>query len=71
MSSILIAMLASGPAAIAPNASDEVVCKRFLVPGSLVKKRRVCYTRAQWKKMIEQEQDAVYKFIEGNRGTRN
>jgi hypothetical protein len=66
---MIIAMLASGTPAPAPRRADEVVCKKFAETGSLVKKRRVCHTRAQWAKMNDRDQDAARQFVEENRGT--
>nr|WP_295374268.1 hypothetical protein [uncultured Sphingosinicella sp.] len=67
ISSMILAMLASGTAATAPKPADQVVCRRFAETGSLVKKRRVCYTRAQWAKMNERTQDAARQFVDENR----
>ena len=66
--SMIVAMLASGAAAPAPGAADKVICKRFDVTGSLVKKRRVCLTRAEWAKMNDGDQDAARRFVDENRG---
>ena len=66
--SMIIAMLLPETPAPAPSPDDKVVCKRFDVIGSLVKKRKVCYTRAEWKKMNERDQDAARKFVDENRG---
>ena len=66
--SLLAVMLAPAAAEAAPAAADKVVCKRFEVTGSLVKKRRACYTQAEWKKMNERDQDAARNMIDENRG---
>lgn len=36
-----------------PSSGDEVVCRRVEVTGSLVKRQRVCHTRATWQKMAD------------------
>jgi hypothetical protein len=65
---MILAVLASGTTAPASRAADEVICKKFEVTGSLVKKRRVCHTKAEWAKIKDFEQDAARKFVEDNRG---
>ena len=65
---MLFAMLASGTTAANPREADELVCKKFEVTGSLVKKKKVCHTRAEWKKINERDQDAARKFVDENRG---
>lgn len=54
----LVALLqvAGAPAekAVAPVlAEDEKICRRIPVTGSLVRKERMCHTRAEWERMAE------------------
>jgi hypothetical protein len=65
---VILAMLASGTTAPASRAADEVICKKFEVTGSLVKKRRVCHTRAEWAKINDRDQAAARQFVDDNRG---
>ncbi len=47
--------------------SDRLVCKRFAETGSLVKKRKVCYTARQWATLNDNERDAATTWVEGMR----
>lgn len=40
----------SAPAA-KPGASDEIVCRKTLETGSLVRKTKQCFTRAEWDRI--------------------
>ena len=52
-----------GGTATAPGA-DEQVCKRIPVTGSLVRKERMCMTRAEWKRLSEQGNSASRAAVE-------
>jgi hypothetical protein len=70
ITSMLIAMLAPGTVeapATAPRQAGKLICKRFEVTGSVVKKERVCYTRAQWSKVNESHQKE-WSAIQGTLG---
>ena len=79
LTSIIVALLASGaanstptaatPAAPAPaaKANDKVVCQSSQVTGSLVRKRKACQTKGTWAKQSESHQDQ-WKELQGTLG---
>jgi hypothetical protein len=69
--SIAIALLAISPVDVgAPEAakSQKPVCKVFQVTGSLVRKRRVCYSQKEWSNINSRDREAAERFVESNRG---
>ena len=63
----LAALIATSPAvAQAPSAADpdadKRVCKRFEVTGSLVKKKKVCKTKAEWLRSQMEAREATEKW---------
>ena len=68
---MMFVMVAPEAAAKAPQPADKVVCKRFEETGSLVKKRKVCYTRAKWQQSgdsAREEWSAVQGTMGSSRG---
>lgn len=66
---ILIALLAAPVASTAPVAEpDKLICRRMPIIGSMYRKRTVCYTPAEWKRLNDAEQMAARKFVEERRG---
>lgn len=46
----------SAPAAPAADApAEEIICKKELEVGSLVRKRKQCHTKAEWEKITESQ----------------
>ena len=77
----LSAMLALGlamPARAATSAApadttiappeEKKVCRASVETGSLIKKRRTCLTKAQWRAVDEEHEREAYKLVEDNRG---
>ncbi len=70
LSSILMLMLASGPAnAAAPNpvpATDpleKVECRRETATGSLMDGPKICHTKREWRRMANDAQDEARRLI--------
>ena len=79
---IIAAMLLAGAPALAQSGgqqgarqadggsqgdSERLICKRFAETGSLVKKRKVCYTAREWTARNDAERDAATTWVEGMR----
>lgn len=55
------------PAAVAGAATDpgdEIVCRKVKETGSLVKARRTCHSRAEWKDLDEQNQRVSRQLVQ-------
>lgn len=51
-----LAAQAPAPAAAAPGGpGEEIICKKELEVGSLVRKRKQCHTKAEWEKITESQ----------------
>jgi hypothetical protein len=63
-------VVASEPAAppAAARSSDEIVCKKFAENGTLIRKRKVCMTRAEWRRLSEDAQHHTAKLAADNVG---
>jgi TonB family protein len=55
-------------AKLADRSPDEVVCKRINKTGSLVSHSRLCMTRKEWVRYVEQNQDR-YGEVQGRFGS--
>ncbi|HEY0026911.1 MAG TPA: hypothetical protein VGC35_03480 [Allosphingosinicella sp.] len=55
---------AAGPAGLGGEKADERICKASLETGSLVKKRKQCFTRKEWERIIESQQRGTRQMIE-------
>jgi TonB family protein len=60
--------VAPAPTKIAGKSPDEVVCKRVTKTGSLVSHSRLCMTRREWVRYVEQNQDR-YGEVQGRFGS--
>ncbi len=43
------------PATAGAGAGEEIICKKELEVGSLVRKRKQCHTKAEWEKITESQ----------------
>ena len=59
-----IASAAEPPAADAAE-KDKLICRKTTEVGSLVRKKKECYTKAEWDKIAEVQQRGVKKTQEG------
>lgn len=50
------------------TASAEITCKRFVEPGTLIKRRKICLTRDQWSQLAEAAQRKVEYLQFNNMG---
>lgn len=48
--------------------SDRLICKKFLETGSLVKKRKQCFTQEQWDKIAASQRDGATRLVDELRG---
>lgn len=47
------------PAAAAPKAESKLICRKETETGSILKKRRVCYTKRQWDQASAASRDSM------------
>jgi hypothetical protein len=45
----------TSPAPAPDTSGEEIICKKELETGSLVRKRKQCHTRAEWEKITESQ----------------
>jgi len=57
----------TGQMALAPADSQKLVCKKKLETGSLVKKTKLCLTRAQWSRAAENHKQYSQELQDGLR----
>lgn len=70
-SALLSVLLSASPAAApapTPAPSEKMTCKRFAETGSLVKKRRVCRTKAEWARLSARTQEE-WGELQGTKGS--
>ena len=70
----LVLTLALGSALLAGTATaadqspvvddQEIVCKKTLETGSLVKKTKQCFTKAEWARIAESQRTGAQKLIQ-------
>jgi hypothetical protein len=48
---------------------EKKICRTETVTGSLVSKRRVCLTKAEWDQLSQQARDSVNRFTSRSTGT--
>jgi len=67
---LTLAILLDVTAAAAQTAPapEKPICRSFAETGSLVKKRRVCHTKAEWARLNERTSDEAIRLVEENRG---
>lgn len=63
-----VAPAAQTTAKLADRSPDEVICKRQTKTGSLVSHSRLCMTRQEWVRYVEQNQDR-YGEVQGRFGS--
>lgn len=72
MSLVAMLQIANAPAGetaaptIAP--ANEEVCRRIPVTGSLVRKEKVCHTRAEWYRLAENGNGVARAVVETSTG---
>jgi hypothetical protein len=54
---------AKGPD-IGGEKADERVCKAVLETGSLVRKRKQCFTRKEWERIAESQQTGARRMVD-------
>ena len=59
--------IAADPALAAPAVSDanKVICKKTLETGSLVRKTKQCFTKAEWDQIAEVQRRGNEKLVDG------
>ena len=72
ISSLVVMALSSGAAPVADGASaakpahstgdNEIICRKWLEIGSLVNKKKQCFTKAQWDEISESQQRGVQRL---------
>lgn len=53
------------PAASAASDADKVICKKTLETGSLVRKTKQCFTKAEWDMIAEVQRRGNEKMVDG------
>lgn len=61
----------SPPVQKASAEDSEMVCRRQDVTGSFVQKRKVCRTRAEWRRLAEDHRAQAQEYVEHGRGGSN
>jgi Ni/Co efflux regulator RcnB len=65
---VIGASLMAAPATAAQPAAnkddDRKICKAQLETGSLVKKRKQCFTRKEWERIAESQQRGARQLVE-------
>lgn len=63
--------IATATAAIAQEAQpsspafdDKLVCRKIKETGSLVKKKKMCFTQAEWDRLAEAEHKGVGRMVD-------
>jgi hypothetical protein len=51
-------------AATSPPQEERKICRASTETGSLVKKRKACLTKAQWKAVDDQHEQEAHKMIQ-------
>jgi len=65
---ILLDVTAAAAQTAPAPAPEKPICRSFAETGSLVKKRRVCHTKAEWARLNERTSDEAIRLVEENRG---
>lgn len=73
LASLLIPTIASAAERSTAAAADrdKLICRKTAEVGSLVKKKKECYTKAQWDEIAEAHQRGAKKTQEGLAGGYN
>jgi hypothetical protein len=60
---------AAAPATPSASADDQrIICRKTLETGSLVKKNKQCFTKAEWDKVYAAHRDGNQKLFDGLSG---
>lgn len=67
---VSFALAAPAMADVANNgiAEDKLICKKHVEIGSLVKKRKQCFTREQWDRIATSQADGARRLVDDLRG---
>lgn len=65
---LMLQVAAAAAAASAPSPAEERICRKIEVTGSLVRKERVCKTKAQWRQVEEWGNRRARAIIEHSAG---
>lgn len=77
LATLSAALLAAGtqgatpPAVTAAAEPEKMICRKYDEIGSLVKKKRVCHTRADWRRIDDASRRAVIDIQDARNGTNN
>jgi hypothetical protein len=57
----------SSPSASAPTglSDDRIICRKTAEVGSLVRRKKQCFTKAEWDKLAEAHQRGARKLMDG------
>lgn len=59
---------AATPNAETPDAADQRIrCRRIDMPGSIIRRERVCKTLAEWRRLSERGNDVARAIVESGR----
>lgn len=62
------ALAEDAPAADQPAPKEKKICRTESVTGSLVAKRRICMTKAEWDQLAQNSKDKIDKFTSRSSG---
>ncbi|HEY0084464.1 MAG TPA: hypothetical protein VGB65_01000 [Allosphingosinicella sp.] len=66
--SLLSTPVAAADPDVGGEKADERVCKAVLETGSLVKKRKQCFTRKEWERIAESQQTGARRMVDELQG---
>ncbi len=52
----------------APAFDDKIVCRKIKETGSLVRKKKMCFTQSEWDRMAEAEHKGVGRLVDELQG---
>lgn len=72
IASSLALLLAATPMAASPPSPEpqKLICRRFAETGSLVKKKRICHTKAEWARLSANTRQE-WGELQGTKGSTN
>ncbi len=59
-----IGAMAQDAASQTPAFDDKIVCRKIKETGSLVRKKKMCFTQAEWDRLAEAEHKGVGKLVD-------
>lgn len=67
---LLAATSTAASAEVKPaEAPEKMICRKYDEVGSLVKKKRVCHTRADWRRIDDASRRGVQEIQDARNGT--